>query len=471
MKLVIVSASLFGTKQKYTSGTLKMAKHIDDLNKSKKHSFQCQFRVNYDNSVPDDVIYHLQNIRSVELVDMSMQSIYRKETRKMWSFLPFDSHDICIVIDVGDPNQSIQTLQHMISRLPDFLAMKTPRIYGKKAHSTYNGTPLAFTGGTIMTVFLNRLEPAINIKQMSTDFLIKEGKMIDVREVGAYPTLQRFQHGYGLDELFISSLVQNLSKHVVIDILQNIPTTNRPTRSCVTKTNQLISECYMKWSYPEDTYDTRETCVDSDDDLSLLLSQGVVPITNNRLDISAITRWWKTQKNNSITRKKRDSLKGGRISYNLDVAKTPISLWTQLINSRLREIICKYFQSTHLICNAEIIVCPPFCSEQQIHRDHTMGPRKIVTLVLAFDNSLVRTKFRQGSHLSTIIPTDLTTFQVNTVMFDGFIEHAGSSNISSEPEDDRLFINIWNPRFIKEIDSHFDDEGTSNRRSKIILPA
>lgn len=111
--------------------------------------------------------------------------------------------------------------------------------------------------------------------------------------------------------------------------------------------------------------------------------------------------------------------------------------------------------TTPALVGIQSIVAPPHSPEQEIHRDIDLHAGLLLTWVLALDGAPLRTRFDAGSHLeehriifrSSDRAASLATRSArmvtpgfSSVLYDGFIMHAGGANPTSTPDDQRLFF-------------------------------
>jgi hypothetical protein len=108
------------------------------------------------------------------------------------------------------------------------------------------------------------------------------------------------------------------------------------------------------------------------------------------------------------------------------------------------------------------------CEPQTLHRDHTLGTRKLLMLAASFEHPL-RTTFIAGSHLAPVDDSFARSAGgARTVLFDGFVRHAGGAWYGNTVDNNRIFVNIMHPLHEEEIRTHYKKEGSSVKRRSFV---
>ena len=114
----------------------------------------------------------------------------------------------------------------------------------------------------------------------------------------------------------------------------------------------------------------------------------------------------------------------------------------------------------------QIISAPAGAPMQEVHRDHDLGKNKMFTLVIDRTGNVVSTMFDPASHLEEhcvmyrnnqrVLMEQMRMQRMHAcsnkgaVMYDAYVMHAGSPNMSDEESFDRIFISFIDVALDKE---------------------
>jgi hypothetical protein len=165
-------------------------------------------------------------------------------------------------------------------------------------------------------------------------------------------------------------------------------------------------------------------------------------------------RAWSVEHLLPLLRSKGETVRSGRTIFSVPLTKLSKEILEAMIPPTLLIILREYLRSPALIA-VQQIVAPPRCVDQEIHRDFDLHAGMMLTWVVALNGAPLRTRFDPGSHSEAhkiIFRSSERTAALAqrakrmvapgqpSVVYDGFIMHAGGANPMDIPDDQRLFF-------------------------------
>jgi len=181
-------------------------------------------------------------------------------------------------------------------------------------------------------------------------------------------------------------------------------------------------------------------------DLHRELSTNGFARVNVDLDAKDVEWWFRIK--SKLTN--GDACHGGRMAYDLDLRDIPEPFFDKIFSADLKESVCAYFcedQKTDKfrLRNVENIVVHADSPDQPLHRDHSLGPHVVLTVVVSMNKDKpLQTRFVPGSHKSNQLDGEAVRPSVQALCFDCATLHGGSAQGPFD-DYDRLFFVIEHP--------------------------
>ena len=437
MLRVVVSLSLYGSKPIYTDGA-KMS--VQAICAFESEDVILIPRVYVDTTVASNVQEELREL-GADVVDVSYLNA-PLEARALWRYLAF-SEPAAIIQDADDGNIATRELNILIPTLLELYKKGKPTLFGRRATYNYGVEKTSVMGGLCGSVHLD-IDMEVRIKRyLSTQLRVLDAKLhVDQ----SHKELARFKNFYGQDEVFLGELGRQLEEcGSPVEFI--LPPSTRPKRSTHATTLAAIGNCLQIMTFDEHDLETNEN-----DQLNELYRRGFIGLPDIILS-DRMKSWW-TKERARATTSTGEPYRTQRRSIPISLSHCPDL--SNFLSDEILAVIRTYLRTKDLYFHAEIIVVPAGATEQDKHRDHTMGSRTIVAIALSLAESL-RTKIIPGSHRGTSEPVEEMTSR--TMLYDTFAEHMGGAWPGKEEDVDRIFLTIFAKCNLKSVVNHYGEEG------------
>ena len=395
--MVLVTTCLFGNKVKYLKGLLNTLNVIQTF----PHIEDVYVFTNMPEKVPKWCTCFPLMFEPAEL-----------ESNAMSRMLPLSTHDAVLCLDANAfdkrPTMDPRKLVWIIEEMEHKRRNRTPWIWtGLNFWKHDRLTPYSMDAGVFGAVCC--ASPAV-AKSLKT-----YGETVRIRHIFEDPLLERrFQTGYALDEKWLHE----------VWLKSIVPQSAQTPHILLSQTNTVSI-------YQANKYRTRYQSKLKRLPCKNLLIQNMDGSAKGFACIpTALKQIWRTRCAQGIQNHKGARVRGGRrmIRFRAIISEDVI-LCRTLEWARLSFPELNHYD--FVLC--QCIVVPPHSLEQPVHRDHQLGPKQSLTLVLNLeDGGNVTTLFQGSVGKHRYQKNSVCSLNQPCVLFDSFLRHAGAKNDSDQ---------------------------------------